>query len=140
MLVKSLHERYLWVDQLCIVQNDESEKMCTISFMKRIYKAALLTIVAAEGTNLTSGLAGVRPSSRYLSPVSGIVDGIGLVHAEPVISVNNWHSPTVKSPWNFRAWTYQEHVLSLRLMFLLLIDFTLSVVRAAAGKTNQARF
>ena len=112
VLVKSLRERYLWVDQLCIIQNDEVEKLRTISYMDRKYKAATLTVVAAEGANLASGLAGVKPYSRKLSPVISTIDGIEMLCEELHISIMDDKSPMAQSPWNSRAWTYQEYILS----------------------------
>jgi hypothetical protein len=49
-LVKALNERFLWVDALCLVQNDE---------MDMIYERVLMTIVAASGDNVNAGLPGV---------------------------------------------------------------------------------
>lgn len=48
-LVRSLGERYLWVDALCIVQDDEASKLQNIDRMAPIYPGAKLTIIAADG-------------------------------------------------------------------------------------------
>ncbi|KAK1636350.1 heterokaryon incompatibility, partial [Colletotrichum phormii] len=48
-LTRLLGERYLWVDRLYIVQDDEDAKHAQLRGMADIYAGALLTIVAAQG-------------------------------------------------------------------------------------------
>jgi Heterokaryon incompatibility protein (HET) len=62
-------ERYLWVDALCIVQDDDFEKAMTISGMDKIYRNSLLTIVAADGRDAHSGLVGLEAGSRLIRSV-----------------------------------------------------------------------
>jgi hypothetical protein len=62
--VKRLNERYLWVDSLCINQDDPEEKATQIKLMERIYRGAYLTLVAAEGCHSDTGLLGVKGGSR----------------------------------------------------------------------------
>lgn len=66
--------RYLWVDSLCIVQDDDTgEKAKTISKMDLVYGAAFLTIVPATGQNANAGLPGVRPGTRgFRQPIEQI--------------------------------------------------------------------
>lgn len=63
-VVSSLGERYLWVDVLCIIQDDEKSKALFISQMDIVYHHALLTIVAMSGQDANSGLPGLRPFTR----------------------------------------------------------------------------
>jgi hypothetical protein len=58
-LVPLLGERYLWVDSLCIIQDDEVFKHDQINAMAAIYSNAALTIVAAEGDSAEAGLRGI---------------------------------------------------------------------------------
>jgi len=102
-----LDERYLWVDRLCIVQDDLESKQQQIESMAAIYSSAFLVLIAAYGDNMDFGLAGVswkRPVSTKRKTVSGI----------PVASnvINSVEDPYAK--WLTRAWTYQEAVLATR--------------------------
>ncbi|CAG8972454.1 hypothetical protein HYALB_00001143 [Hymenoscyphus albidus] len=97
--------RYLWVDQLCIDQNDPRKRSEQISQMDLIYGTAELTLVAAAGFDSSFGLSGVssrlRPERRLATvPGKGIASAI--------------HQ--VKDFWASRGWTFQESFLSRRLL------------------------
>lgn len=64
LFVKQIGERYLWVDRLCIVQDDVAEKAKVISRMADIYLGATLVLVAASGEDANAGLPGVESNPR----------------------------------------------------------------------------
>ena len=66
-LMKKLGERYLWVDSLCIVQDDEHDIRDQIENMGSIYANALVVIVAEQGEDAYFGLQGVS-LPRKLGP------------------------------------------------------------------------
>jgi len=49
-------ERFLWVDSLCIVQDDRDQKHGLIDNMDLIFSGALLTIIAATGSDANASL------------------------------------------------------------------------------------
>ncbi|RWA10527.1 hypothetical protein EKO27_g4582 [Xylaria grammica] len=62
---KEMGIRYLWVDALCIIQDEgDSAKLPHIKNMNRIYETAELVIVAMSARDASSGLPGVRPWTR----------------------------------------------------------------------------
>ncbi|KAH8196159.1 hypothetical protein TruAng_009665 [Truncatella angustata] len=63
-VVELLGERYLWVDSLCIVQDDEKTKHTEMTKMAAIYANASVTILAIQGKNADSGLRGFRGFSE----------------------------------------------------------------------------
>ena len=111
-LTQNIEEDYLWVDSLCIVQDDQIEKHRQISAMDQVYGSAVLTIVAAGGNSASSGLAGVRPSSRAINQITAEVSP-GVSIAVP-LSLHGFQLNSSK--WNTRAWTYQERLLSKRFL------------------------
>lgn len=63
-LTHALGYLYLWVDSLCIVQDDDTVKLQLIANMGSIYANATVTIVAATGSNANAGLSGFDEDSR----------------------------------------------------------------------------
>lgn len=116
-LCNDLGERYLWIDRLCIVQDDENLKRGQISAMDTIYRSAAFTIVAALNDRTGFGLPGYnnRPRAQYSSwfrpPLSPEVEARG-VHPNGIEAIVN------ASSWNKRGWTFQERILSRVCLFI----------------------
>ncbi|KAH8667679.1 heterokaryon incompatibility protein-domain-containing protein [Ilyonectria robusta] len=109
--VERLGERYLWVDSLCIVQDDPVHKETEIGRMASIYANALLTIIASDGTDANDGLPG-------LSGLTGPRSATQVVHTlRPGIQVVENISHAESTKWKTRGWTYQESVFSRRQLF-----------------------
>jgi Heterokaryon incompatibility protein (HET) len=76
-LVRALGERYLWVDALCIVQDDEENKTRQIANMDVVYGKAFATVVAIHGASADAGLPGVRPGTRPPQRIETLVAEAG---------------------------------------------------------------
>jgi hypothetical protein len=57
ILVEIVGERYLWVDALCIVQDEPDELGTILKFMGKIDEDAAFTIIAADNANADWGPA-----------------------------------------------------------------------------------
>jgi hypothetical protein len=110
-VVSSLGERYLWVDVLCIIQDDEKSKALFISQMDIVYHHALLTIVAMSGQDANSGLPGLRPFTRP-QQLCKEVDGSVFLATPPGL-----RSSASASRYEQRGWTLQERILSKRCLY-----------------------
>lgn len=112
-VTKAIGLRYLWVDALCIIQDDDEDKMNIISRMGSIYGDSTLTIVASAGMDPTEGLPGIGAARR--GPLTASLQGMTLA----VASHDNRMPLTdiINSKWNSRAWTYQEMELSPRMVY-----------------------
>ena len=108
-LTANLGERYIWIDSLCICQDEMENKRNQITNMGNIYSQALLTIVAASGSNANAGLPGVRAFSRNSTQRTEHVQGMLLANELPSLE-----DIIRQSYWNTRGWTYQEQILCKR--------------------------
>lgn len=111
VVCRMLGKSYLWVDRLCIVQDDETSKHDQINRMADIYSSAFLTIVAAGGADPNYGLPGVSTRSRSGAPY--IFRLMGLEMTE---TMSNPFTEGVCPKWQTRGWTYQEAVSSSRVL------------------------
>jgi hypothetical protein len=100
-IVKVLNERFLWIDVLCLVQNDGTDMRSGIEVMDLIYERSVLSIIAASGDSANAGLPGVRAGSRFITNhVERIQPGIKLA------IYNELDHLLRPSTYSRRAWTY----------------------------------
>jgi hypothetical protein len=109
----ALGERYVWIDSLCIVQDDELDKAKYLSIMDAIYAHAVLTIVNAASGDTSSGLPGIRKlvHRRIQQPFK--LNGVWLTEA---LDPGHGYSAGYleRCTWSTRGWTFQEGLLSRR--------------------------
>ncbi|KAH7044622.1 heterokaryon incompatibility protein-domain-containing protein, partial [Macrophomina phaseolina] len=99
-LLQRLGEKYLWVDRLCIVQDDEANRNVHITNMDSIYANAYCTIVAADGEDADYGLPGAGLRPRHL--------------LQRTLDFPSCSFKSIFPPDATRGWTLQEVELSRR--------------------------
>lgn len=97
-LAERLNERYLWIDSLCIVQ-DDAEALKTIGDMDLIYSQAWLVVCAAGDRCSKDGLVGVRGSRLAVQCTSRILADLTLVAQYDAASYIG------RSIYSHRGWT-----------------------------------
>ncbi|RDW75439.1 hypothetical protein BP6252_06581 [Coleophoma cylindrospora] len=102
-----LGERFVWIDVLCIIQDDESSKSIEISQMPLVYNEAYLTIAAASSSRVQDGfLTEKTMETHFKFSVSIKGKGDGFLHLGKF--------PNINQPLSTRAWAFQERALSSR--------------------------
>lgn len=107
-LVADLGERYLWVDSVCIIQDDQIDKQKELPIMGEIYNHAMLVIIAAVD-NAHSGLPGRGEHKRQWTRPTENIQGLHFTTCQPDV-----HCKLDTTVWNTRGWTFQEAQLARR--------------------------
>ena len=130
--------QYLWIDALCIIQEDSNDKSVEIAKMTSIYGSATVTIAAARSSSATEGFLGERfPGPREGAIVSyrcidGELGSITLVKLDDD-GDGDWSEPV--EPIDQRGWTLQERLLSSRI-----IEFGSRQTRWICPETRSSGF
>ncbi|KAG9204054.1 hypothetical protein G6514_001690 [Epicoccum nigrum] len=121
--------RLLWIDAVCITQDDPANKGKNIPNMDIIYGKAFATIVALSGDNADAGLPGVNPGSRNVQRIESlpITRGSSNLDYNPlskdyevvrlVRTPRPFYLALQMSNWNTRGWIMQERLLSRRCIY-----------------------
>ncbi|KAI2629519.1 heterokaryon incompatibility protein-domain-containing protein [Hypoxylon sp. NC1633] len=107
-LVRDIGFRYLWIDSLCILQDDDRDKLRHFPHMDTIYSCASLVIIAAAGQDAHAGLPGVVRGRRAWQH-NGNLDSVPFITAQPSLC-----EALERTMWNDRGWTFQEAMLAHR--------------------------
>jgi hypothetical protein len=135
-LTSHLKVRLLWIDCLCIVQDDAERKHDAIQNMDIIYSQAFATIVAAEGRDAQSGFSGVQNMDRNL-PINAdiMIRGFNFGFCSPV--VQSFDSSQPRCYQYERAWTLQEMSLSRRVLYVFKQQAFVVCLKSVRGETRE---
>lgn len=113
IVTHAIGERYIWIDSLCIVQDDELDKAKYLSVMDAIYAHAVLTIVNATTTGTSLCLSGIEQMGNRRTQRPFQLNGAWLT--ESLDPGHNFYAGYLeRSKWSTRGWTFQEGLLSRR--------------------------
>ncbi|KAI0415523.1 heterokaryon incompatibility protein-domain-containing protein [Xylaria grammica] len=109
---KALGVRYMWIDALCIIQDDILDWQAQSPHMGQIYSNAIVTIAATSSEHADMGIIRPRPAERNkLEPCK-------LFNKELSRPIPNTYTHLGSAPINRRAWTMQELYLSRRILHM----------------------
>ncbi|KAI3316570.1 HET-domain-containing protein [Xylariaceae sp. AK1471] len=116
-LTRRIGIRYLWVDTMCLVQDDPNDKSRLMGRMDDIYNTAALTIIASAGSDADAGLRGISPrTGRPIEPTR-IINESDKTTLNLSVSLPSLCEEVRRSTWNSRGWTFQEQCLSQRCLY-----------------------
>ncbi|KAI1176162.1 HET-domain-containing protein [Nemania sp. FL0916] len=117
--VQEFGERFLWVDALCIVQDSDEHKASQMAQMNKIYMSALMTIVpliySPSPEKACAGFPRYNPSIRCREQKIAQVQNMNLAVPFEAVSALMLDG---QIRWGTRGWTFQECLLSPRVLFL----------------------
>ncbi|KAK4466898.1 HET-domain-containing protein, partial [Cladorrhinum samala] len=122
-LSRGLNVRYIWIDSLCIVQDDPANWKSEALKMASVYSDSYLTIAATGSKNGDGGCFFERSPGLSLSRLSYVHQDEHPVHAQyssfdllDSHSDLTWSRYALKQPLLRRAWCFQERLLSPRVL------------------------
>ncbi|KAH7067753.1 heterokaryon incompatibility protein-domain-containing protein [Paraphoma chrysanthemicola] len=103
---------WIWIDSLCIRQDDTTEKATEIAQMHQVYRNSSVTISATRADSCRQGFlhpCSLPPLGRvsYRLPLALSTGELGSV----ILSKTNEVTPIDR-----RSWTFQEHLLARRVL------------------------
>lgn len=111
-ICESIGENHLWVDSICIAQDDESRKGGQIAMMDQIYASASLVLVIASCEGMHEQIRRVSVDRKI--PVCERVEDLVFMEAREISAAYLY-----TMVWSTRGWTYQERALARRKLILL---------------------
>jgi hypothetical protein len=135
MLTHGTGIEYLWIDSLCILQDDRDDWESEAVKMADVYRNAALVVAASGAKDSTEGLSLTDRRSKIVYKVPYILEGRrqGTFNIALLPEADYPEGPLV-GPLNSRAWTLQERILAKRIMF-----FSKGLVywKCKAGERNE---
>ncbi|KAH6621849.1 tol protein, partial [Boeremia exigua] len=106
--------RFLWIDALCIVQDDIKDWNKAAAAMAEIYRHSYITIAASAAQNSHEGCFWIDSKTTFARPL----------RRTPALTIYDWwwgnpnilHLVLELSPLLRRAWVYQEKRMSRRMV------------------------
>ncbi|KAH7384143.1 heterokaryon incompatibility protein-domain-containing protein [Phaeosphaeria sp. MPI-PUGE-AT-0046c] len=110
-LAEILAITHIWIDALCILQDDPEQLMKHMSHMEEVYSSAILTIVS-DTPSADTGIPGIS-TPRWPPQASFTWAGTTYLSTRKTFG-----EALNESPWEKRAWCLQEKIFSKRLLIL----------------------
>lgn len=125
LLTLALGKHYIWIDSLCIIQNDPDDWACEAGNMGGVYENAILVIAASAARDGSIGIKRLE-SMVYGCEFMNGQEKLGTVlirrpfnhsdYSGNYDDVVNLYNGRLLNPVETRAWTFQEQIHARRLI------------------------
>ncbi|KAH0429412.1 het domain-containing protein [Colletotrichum camelliae] len=116
-VTRYLGMRYIWIDSLCIVQDDVLDWEYEAAKMADVYGFAYLVLGASSASDSTKGFLGRRryPGGSVAVPCSASPRKFSKIHYRPLLNHRKaLFSANFDGPLSERGWAFQERALAKR--------------------------
>jgi hypothetical protein len=127
LIASKLNIRNIWIDALCIVQDDPDDRAVKSAKMAGIYHGSILTIAACSSSSASQGCFNSKSRSHFrttrgvIKTTSVLEDGrkSSIYVHKPHIHARQdlFKAKVTRSPWALRGWTFQEAALASRILY-----------------------
>lgn len=122
-ITRGLNVRYIWIDALCIIQDDQSDWETEASKMSLVYQNSYLNIAASHASDGTVGCFHSTPgvsadASLEIPGSSGVRVRVSNRQDHADFSTN-WNTTAKSPPLHRRCWVMQERLLSPRVIYYM---------------------
>lgn len=117
ILTRDLDIKYLWIDSLCIIQDDIQDWLNEASKMALVYRQATLVIAAADSEDSTQQLSRAQRPEPITFCIPYFTKEGYHCGSYNVAAKFTSHSAALDGPLRKRGWAFQEWYLSRRKVF-----------------------
>jgi hypothetical protein len=119
-VTRRIGHRYVWLDAFCIIQDDLIEKPHQLNLIVEFYKRADVLISAASASNCDEGFLQPRSVDQCYGTIFDLPYRWKLpsheIRGSLFFSEKVLNCATDKDPVDMRIWTFQEHLVSSRVI------------------------
>ncbi|KAF1975236.1 HET-domain-containing protein, partial [Bimuria novae-zelandiae CBS 107.79] len=132
-VVRRMGGHFLWVDSLCIIQDDLDDWAREAATMCDVYQNSYLTIVALGAHGATDGLFARRDPLAVTDCCLPSISANRVVPVRETVN-NNYDTDFFRSNLEHRGWTFQERALAPRKLFFSSFIFWECATSFTVGK------
>ncbi|TVY15184.1 hypothetical protein LARI1_G008054 [Lachnellula arida] len=114
---RSLGINYLWIDSLCIIQNDIDDWKRESIKMEQVYSDATLVISASRATSDSTGFLNPRRTDEIISISYSKGEKMSTLYLQQALQPFDSTDPLKSEPLNQRGWALQERYLPRRTLY-----------------------
>ncbi|KAM0330515.1 hypothetical protein ACHAQA_003462 [Verticillium albo-atrum] len=115
-VARHLDVEYIWIDSLCIIQDDKGDWAVESLKMGSIYERAYLTVAAATSVGDREGFLGPTRQREYYKSSTIDMHPFGEVSGVQVRRAFDVRATPRVDPLYTRGWTFQERIMPRRIL------------------------
>ncbi|KAF4893755.1 putative serine/threonine-protein kinase [Colletotrichum fructicola] len=112
IVTRGLGLQYLWIDSVCIVQDDAKDWQIESAKMEEVFSSAYVTLSAVSATSSLEGFLGERSTRAYIQLET---ENRQPLYVSP--SIDDFHHDVELGDISKRGWVLQERALSRRSIY-----------------------